>query len=165
MLSQECMKNDMENNNELIEGQKEVTNKPFPFKLWQVILFIAFVFYGLSNCLGCDDSTKDEEFAGTYEIVDKTKQIYVLTLKEDKTATMVAKGSSKTYYCSWNYYDLYTEPHVEIHFSDDPPALVFDGGVAITMWNPKMQDNWLYFDYDARKAKNPKRRLPIKKIK
>lgn len=153
----------MGDNKELVEDVKEATAKSF--KPWEVVLFIAIVVFFLNQCIGCDDSTKDKEFIGTYEIVDKANQTYILTLKEDKTATMMAKGSNKTYYCSWNYFDLYTEPHVQIEFSDDPPALAFGGGVALTMWQPKMQDNWLYFDYDARKAKNPKRRLPIKKIK
>lgn len=141
------------------EAKKDSTS------IWWVVAFVLFVGYSLHRCLGCDGHVDDENFVGTYEIVDKAKQTFILTLKEDKSATMTIKGTNQSYYCSWDYWVLSNESYVKISFSDDPPTLVFDGGVAVSMWGPQIRDEWLYFDNSAREAKNPKQRLPIKKIK
>lgn len=110
------------------------------------------------------NSSDDENagITGTYEVTDKIGQTMVITLKDDKTATVTLDGN--TYYCSWNHIS-YGDGEVEMRFSDDPPALVFEGGVAETMYGPEILGGWLYYNYSARKAKNPNRRLAIKKVK
>lgn len=110
-----------------------------------------------------DSDNENAGITGTYEVTDKIGQTMVITLKEDKTATVTLDG--KTYYCSWNRYANIGDGEVEVSFSDDPPALVFEGGVAETMYGPEILGGWLYYDYTARKAKNPNRRLQIKKVK
>lgn len=106
---------------------------------------------------------ENASITGTYEVKDKIGQTLVLTLKDDKTATVTLEG--KTYYCSWKRSANIGDGEVELRFSDDPPALVFEGGVAETMYYPEILGGWLYYNYTARKAKNPNRRLAIKKVK
>ena len=98
---------------------------------------------------------------GTYKVTDKIGQTFTIKLKADKTATF--EGNGDTFYCSWSN-EEWNGGKFSLSFSDDPPALVFEGGVAETMYGPEVADEWLYFDYSARKAKNPNRRLKITKV-
>lgn len=131
--------------------------------IWWGVVFVLFVGYSLNRCLGCDGHVDEEDFVGTYITTDKAGQTFVLELKGDNTATLTKKGTDDVFYCSWSYWVLSSEAHVDLVFSDNPPMLVFDGGYSDRMYCPKMVDGWLYHDDDARKAKNPKRRLSIKK--
>jgi hypothetical protein len=110
------------------------------------------------------NSTNEEEsnIPGTYEVTDEIGQTLIFTLKKDNTATVKIKGEEGTYYCSWEPND---NNDISLDFSDEPPALMFNGGITETMYCPEISDGWLYYNYDALKAKNPKRRLPIRKIK
>lgn len=109
-----------------------------------------------------DEATNSSNITGTYKVTDKIGQTFTITLKEDRTATF--EGNGIISHCSWSE-DIWNSGAFSLTFSDDPPALVFNGGIAETMYIPEVKDGWLYYDFTARDAKNPNRRLKITKVK
>lgn len=100
---------------------------------------------------------------GTYEVTDEIGNTWVIELKEDETATMHQKGDGYLVYGSWdptNYLDY--APGLE--FFDERPILFFPSGEE-SLFLPHIVDGYLYEDGSSAQAKNPRKRLSVKKVK
>ena len=109
-----------------------------------------------------EDNAK-REAVGTYEVTDEIGNTWVIELKEDETATIHQKGDSYLVYGSWdptNYLDY--APGLE--FFDERPILYFPSGKE-SLFLPNIVDGYLYDDGSSAQAKNPRKRLPVKKVK
>ena len=98
-------------------------------------------------------------FEGTYKFTDKANQTWTLTLNKDKTAQI--KRGNELHYGSWEESSI-----MYIRFDyEDAPMIYFpfgpDRGTMIAI----SKDGYIYESIDAKEAKNPRKRLPIKKIK
>lgn len=109
-------------------------------------------------------SHNEASYVGTYELTDYADNVWEIVLNSDETCTMGVKGHESVAYGSWdltNYLD-YT-PGLE--FSDDKPLVVFPSGTTERIFLPHIVDGYFYVNGSAAQAKNPKKRLPIKKVR
>ena len=131
--------------------------------VWMATIAILVLF---AAGFAASDEDSDAGIPGTYEATDGIGRTLVLTLKEDKTGTATIKEEGKTYYCSWEHRDWHHgEVVITFGYSHENPELVFEGGEEHCMDGSQMLDGWLYCDNSATDAKDPTRRLPIKKVK
>lgn len=114
-------------------------------------------------------SLRDEEEdakkrgVGTYEFTDEVGHTWVIVLKSDETATCSLKDGSNLCYASWdptNFLDY--APGLE--FNDESPVVWFPSGQE-KLYLPHIVDGYLYDTGSDAQAKNPRKRLKIKKVK
>lgn len=101
-------------------------------------------------------------YEGTYKFTDKANQTWTLTLNKDKTAQI--KSGDVLHYGSWTEYTSTNVMYISFDY-EDAPMIYFpfgpDRGTMIAI----SKDGYIYESIDAKKAKNPRKRLPIRKIK
>lgn len=100
---------------------------------------------------------------GTYEFSDNINT-WVLIVNNDETAVIYnkSKGGNVKGYGSWYKYS--TMKYATFHFHDKAPIVWFPSGEE-TMSSPRLTEDWIYYDSSAADAKNPEKRLPVKKVK
>lgn len=100
---------------------------------------------------------------GTYEFSDNINT-WVLVVNGDETAYIYnkAKGNGVKAYGSWYKYDHMK--YAAFSFSDKAPRVFFPSGDE-TLRSPRINNEWIYYNSSAADAKNPEKRLPLKKIK
>ncbi len=100
---------------------------------------------------------------GTYEFSDNINT-WVLVVNGDETAYIYnkAKGDGVKAYGSWYKYD--SMKYAAFSFSDKAPRVFFPSGEE-TLRYPRINNEWIYYNSSAADAKNPEKRLPLKKIK
>lgn len=103
------------------------------------------------------------QFVGTYEMVDEIGNTWVIKLNSDETATMGLKGGNEVAYASWDLVN-YLDYNPGLKFDDERMSVYFPSGEG-KPFLPCIKDGYFYLDPDATQAKNPRKRLPIKKIK
>lgn len=113
-----------------------------------------------------NSSAKSESYndVGTYETTDEIGKTWVITLNNDGTAQIGIKNSDKVAYGTWDDWRI-TENGVKLSFIDETPTIAFPAGIINMMFGSIGDDGYLYSEYDYVKAKNPRQRIPIKKIK
>ena len=98
-------------------------------------------------------------YEGTYKFTDNANQTWTLTLSKDKTAQI--KRGNELHYGSWEESSI-----MYIRFDyDDAPMIYFPFGPEQGTLMSISKDGYIYESIDATEAKNPRKRLPIKKIK
>lgn len=103
------------------------------------------------------------EYIGKFEMTDEAGQVFIITVNADETATIELQGGSFKGYGSWNDFP-YDYP--DLSFSrDDSPNIYFPSGKEHYFPGLILCEGWAYDGSSAFKAKNPNKRLPIKKIK
>lgn len=102
------------------------------------------------------------QFVGTYKVVDEYNTTWILTLNRDETMTINEEGSSEVKYGSWSD-SPYDVPCFSFSYRDYP-YLEFPSGRENIDYGI-ISDGYLYSSNTHYKAKNPKFRLPITKIK
>lgn len=101
-------------------------------------------------------------YVGTYKFTDKTNKTWVLSLNSDKTAQI--KSGDELHYGSWEEYESLNTMYISFDY-DDAPMIYFPFGSERGMMISMSDDGYIYASVDAKDAKNPRKRLPIKKIK
>lgn len=102
------------------------------------------------------------QFIGTYEFTDTYNRTWVLTLKDDESVTVSAKGDDGIYYGSWNDFP-YDVPCLSFGWKESPIIAFPDEDEDISYGI--ITNEYIYASNTAYKAKNPNKRLPIKKTK
>ena len=98
----------------------------------------------------------------TYEIVDKSNEKWLIILNEDKTLHIHKSGSDVIHYGSWS--GPYSGSIWLIMDYDERPRIVFPNTEEFTVMGA-INGDYLYSSVDGAKAKNPNKRLQLKKIK
>lgn len=101
-------------------------------------------------------------FTGKYQFTDKAGIVWIINLKDDETATMNVKGDSFMYYAEWDD-SPYGVPLLQFGW-DEAPYANFPSGKE-GMHYTCIDDDYIYCSNTAFSAKNPRKRLPVKKIK
>ena len=114
------------------------------------------------SSLSLSNEASGSRFTGTYQFTDKAGKVWIVNIKDDETATIKVKGESFTYYAEWDDFP-YGVPCLQFGFDDAPYANFPSGKEA--MHYACIDDNYIYESNSAFSAKNPRKRLPIKKIK
>ena len=114
------------------------------------------------------NETANQGHAGTYEVTDLNGKKWTFVLNPDET--VVIKDGGNTYYGTWKDYSTFDDnPRIKFPTSDYPKLQFpkterfFDAYLAIDVVNSYIYGNSA--DNSIYKSKNPKKRLPIKKIK
>lgn len=105
--------------------------------------------------------TNASDFVGTYKVTDEAGVIWTIVLNADETVTFETEGGSK-YYGSWDIFP-YKFPCMSFGW-DEWPYLYFPSGRE-DVYHGCIKDGYFYSSNTAASAKNPNKRLPIKKIK
>jgi len=110
-----------------------------------------------------------EERLGKYTFTDALGNKYTLTLKSDKTATIEShyRGFSTTYYGSWDHFSFMSafsisfpyEDSPYMNFTTNPSERERGSGICLSD-----NEDFLYKNSDAAKAKNPNLRFEVKKM-
>ena len=108
------------------------------------------------------NNEKSSRFTGRYQFTDKSGNVWIVNLKDDETATMNIKGDSFLYYAEWDEFP-YGVPCLKFGF-DDAPYANFPSGRE-SMYYACITEDYIYNSNSSFSAKNPRKRLPIKKIK
>lgn len=113
-----------------------------------------------------ENQTKNEESApvGTYQVTDKAGNKWLISVNEDETIVIEGTDNS-AYYGSW---DLY-KGKIETSFTSDGfiyPPLIFPNsestdGMYLVI---DLKEDYIYASNSA-ESKNPRKRLPITKVK
>lgn len=99
---------------------------------------------------------------GTYEFTDTQGHKFVLVLNEDETATIQVNDLLR--YGTWELYSpIGNLPLVAFNF-DEMPQIALPNGEKKCQFLV-IVGNYIYEDWHNVKSKNPRYRLPIKKIK
>lgn len=100
------------------------------------------------------------KITGTYKFTDALNQQWTLTLNNDNSATLVKGSSESIIYGSW---DEYGEKNpVSIDFE---AAIAFPNKIrGLFAGRGYLKNGYLYPKLDAARAKDPNKRLAIKKI-
>ena len=106
---------------------------------------------------------KSEGYVGTYEFTDEANNEWILTLNSDKTATIHKKNNNHESYGSWDELNFMDDTPI-IRFRDETPTIWFKSGEERSQ-ELQIYEGFLYERWDAAQAKNPRKRLPITKIK
>lgn len=101
-------------------------------------------------------------FVGTYQFTDEYNTTWTLNLKRDESVTVKAKGQNGEYYGSWDEFP-YDVPCLSFGYKDSP-IVAFPTGDENLDYGI-ITNEYIYASNVAYKAKNPQKRLPIKKIK
>lgn len=120
----------------------------------------------INDANGNDSETEASanDIVGTYKVIDALNNVWIIKMETDETATVSQEGGNVTHYGSWRY----SGPNygLMLRFSlDDDPQITFPNMKAGLYLSPCIKDGYLYMTESALKAKNPKHRLPIQKIK
>lgn len=112
-----------------------------------------------------DDSSKSDSYSdvGTYEATDESGKTWIITLNSDGTAQIGIKNNDKVAYGAWDDWRS-MEYGVMLDFRDEEPPIAFPAAERM-MFGGIGDDGYLYSKYQYVKAKNPRQRIPIKKIK
>lgn len=106
------------------------------------------------------DRGQSSKHDGEYEFTDANKKTWILTINPDNTATIRTKEMA---YGSWRCLkDVDYSPW--IIFSEDAPTICFEGGEQ-KGYSLQIFDGYIYHTPEAAQAKNPNKRLKIKKVK
>ncbi len=100
-------------------------------------------------------------FEGTYKFTDKANQTWTLILNKDKTAQI--KRGNELHYGSWTEYASINVMYISFDY-DDAPMIYFPFGSDRGTRMSISKDGYIYEDTSAEEAKNPRKRLPIKKV-
>lgn len=116
---------------------------------------------------------REHRHIGTFEFTDRQGHEWVLTVKEDKTATIKVKTGTSPAYASWYKYD--NMAYASFRCSERAPMIVFPGSELYMNSNGVfgaeacgyfcIDGHYIYSNSRAADAKNPDQRLPLKKIK
>lgn len=108
-------------------------------------------------------NTSENDAVGTYEFTDSEGHKFILTLNDDETAQI--KINDLVRYGSWEKYSP-IEDNPLVHFDgDEEPVITFPDHGARDCRYMSIVGNYIYYEWESVKAKNPKLRLSIKKIK
>lgn len=116
-----------------------------------------------SSSSSSSSSASASSYVGTYTVNDGV-HTWEIILKSDETCTMGLKGSGSVAYGSWKIY--YGDDYASLSFSDEYPVVFFPGGEE-RLYGPRIRlnDGYFYHNESAVKSKNPKKRLPITKVR
>lgn len=114
------------------------------------------------SSLSLSNEASGSRFTGTYQFTDKAGKVWIVNIKDDETATMNIKGNSYMYYAEWDD-SPYGVPLLQFGWDDSPYALFPSGKEGMSY--ACIDDGYIYCSNTAFSAKNPRKRLPIKKIK
>ncbi|MCH5345874.1 MAG: hypothetical protein J1E63_02120 [Muribaculaceae bacterium] len=101
--------------------------------------------------------------AGSYEFNDEVGKIWVLNLNADSTASMYTKGrtdSGAVFYGTW---EKWNSGRVRVEFADKIPQIWVRSGNEMGAVID-IADGYVYVGNMTLDKKNPRRRLPIKKL-
>lgn len=108
-------------------------------------------------------NASENDVVGTYEFTDSENHKFILTLNDDETAQI--KINDLVRYGSWEKYGpIEDNPLVQFE-GDEKPVITFPDQEAKDCHFLSIFGNYIYYGYESVKAKNPKLRLQIKKIK
>lgn len=105
------------------------------------------------------------DFVGTYQFTDLDGNNYEIKVNDDKTFTL-KHNTNETEYGSVGVY-IYNG-YIKLLFSDDAKFNVkikFPEGLNEGILSPTIREGYVYDNESSARAKNPKWRLPIKKVK
>jgi hypothetical protein len=105
-------------------------------------------------------SDNERQSVGTYVFTDCIGKFWELKLDADCSATL--KHNKDVYYASWHNYSKSDSPYFCFDY-EMCPCVMFPSG-AKNVWYPMIIGKYFYYDSIAAKAKNPMKRLEIKKI-
>lgn len=100
---------------------------------------------------------------GTYEFSDNINT-WVLVVESDETAYIYNKSKGADVKCYGSWYKYSSMKYAALSFSDKAPVVWFPSGEE-TVRYPRINDEWIYYNSSAADAKNPEKRLPLKKVK
>lgn len=117
-----------------------------------------------------EEKAKQQSLVGTYEIDDGHLGPIVLTVNDDKTATIRYKNDDIIYYGDWYKYEHME--YAQFHFEGEqiyvnrPKAVpqLYIGGTSKFLRNFALKDGYLYTSSSAAKAKNPNERIEYKRM-
>lgn len=117
-----------------------------------------------SNETSSSSSQNNGNYVGTWEFTDNADNVWEVILNSDETCTMGIKGNEGVAYGSWEKLNFmnYTP---DLTFPDEKPVVCFPDYEMKGIYSPHIIDGYIYKDWQAAKAKNPKKRLPIKKVR
>lgn len=120
----------------------------------------------INDANGIDSETEASanDIVGTYKVIDALNNVWIIKMETDETATVSQEGGNVTHYGSWRY----SGPNYGLMLSfslDDDPQITFPNMKAGLYLSPCIKDGYLYMTESALKAKNPKLRLSINKVK
>ena len=123
--------------------------------------------YTSSDNSTASSSSNGQNFIGTYEFTDEINNTWVLKLNSDETATIQLKGSDSPAYGSWSdWWAINNGNHlIHLSFDDQKPKVWFPAGEETCSYLNIINDGYIYFRDDDAKAKNPRKRLTLKKVK
>ena len=101
-------------------------------------------------------------YVGTYKFTDESNKTWVLSLNSDKTAQI--KSGDELHYGAWDEYESLNTMYIRFDY-DDASMIYFPFGENRGTLMAISKDGYIYASVDAKDAKNPRKRLPIKKIK
>lgn len=105
----------------------------------------------------------ENDVVGTYEFTDSEGHKFILTLNDDETAQI--KVNDLVRYGSWEKYSP-IEYNPLVHFEgDEKPVITFPDHGTRDCQYLSIVGNYIYYKWESVKAKNPKLRLSIKKVK
>lgn len=106
-------------------------------------------------------SQNGQSIVGTYELTDALNRQWLLSLKDDETVELSIKGTDTSFYGSWSAREEGT--WLEFGYKENP--IVFPNGNKGFIGHGLITNGYLYSSLSEGKAKNPKQRLSIRKIK
>ena len=101
-------------------------------------------------------------FVGIYKFKDEANKTWILSLNSDGTAQI--KSGDELHYGSWKDYAVINSMHIKFDL-EDVPLIHFPYGQHRGTLMELSKNGYLYAHPDAKEAKNPRKRLPVKKIK
>lgn len=112
-----------------------------------------------------NDEPSFVDYVGQYEFTDIADQTFVLTLNEDETCQLRQKGADYVYYGSYHDY-LSSSKYIELHFSETPRIIFpsFDETGGWKIMGILFSADFIYYSNTACAAKDPKKRLELKRI-
>ena len=117
--------------------------------------------YSSSSRSSSESSKVKEYFAGTYEVTDAVGDTYTIVLNSDESATFTnSRGGVR--YGSWRDFP-YDAPKLTFSYGETP-VIFFSGGES-GLDNAIIADGYIYSSNIEYRAKNPKKRLEIRKVK
>ena len=111
-----------------------------------------------------NSSSNGQGIIGTYEFTDEINHTWVLKLNSDETATIQLKGSNSPAYGSWSDWREGNN-RIYLDFSDQAPKVWFPAGEEDCYTLIIFDDGYIYRSNSDAKAKNPRKRLAITKVR
>lgn len=111
------------------------------------------------------NSSTESQAIGSYNIIDKNGKIWTLSLNEDETVVLSERNNS--FYGTWEngLFDSKGIVSLNFHSNKNKPNMAFPDKSYFDGWDYIMDINngYIYNDRAGQKAKNPTRRLLVKK--